>query len=264
MVLQESCVTNDIDENKNTISLLAELYGPVVTDPNSKFFMGATVQTNNTGELTAVGEGILWLILNLPKICSSVPTPLTHIVVHSDSDYAIKTCEGMWSGDFNVELYSQVRQYIVELHACIGSLKIDNSLTRVPSFSFNKVEAHAGVEGNERADILAKRGQLEVCNIGRYSAILVNSLPSPQHSISSPNKIDEKNSVSLNNISKILAEMDLDDSETKYETTNNHNFSETNLNSQSTTLGLDQSSLPSSASSSPWVYPLGLVDYDKM
>ena len=62
-------------------------------------------------------------------------------------------------------------------------------MSRVPSFSFNKVVAHAGVEGNERADILAKRGQMEVCNIGRYSAVLVKSLPSPQHSISSPKKI---------------------------------------------------------------------------
>ena len=58
--------------------------------------------------------------------------------------------------------------------------------------------------------------------------------------------------------------MDLDDSEVKYETTNNHIFSTTNLNSHSTSLCLDQSPLSSSASSSPWVYPLGLVDYDKM
>ena len=102
-----------------------------------------------------------------------------------------------------------------------------------------------------------------MCNIGRYSAVLVKSLPSPQHSISSPKKIVEKNSVSLNNISKILAEMDLDDSEVKYETTNNHIFSTTNLNSHSTSLCLDQSPLSSSASSSPWVYPLGIEDYDK-
>jgi hypothetical protein len=160
-----------------------------------------------------------------------------------------------------MELYSRVRQYIVQLHSCIGSLKFaDNSMSRVPSFSFNKVVAHAGVEGNERADIF----QMEVCNIGRYSAVLVKSLPSPQHSISSPKKIVEKNSVSLNNISKNLAEMDFDDSEVKYETTNNHIFSSTNLNSHSTSLCLDQSPLLSSASSSPWVYPLGLVDYDKM
>jgi len=102
-------------------------------------------------------------------------------------------------------------------------------MSRVSSFSFNKVVANAGVEGNERADMFV-----------------------------------EKNSVSLNNISKSLAEMDLDDSEVEYETTNNHIFSTTNLNSHSTSLCLDQSPLSSSASSSPWVYPLGLVDYDKM
>ena len=78
-----------------TVSVLAELYGPVVTDASSVYFLGATVHTNNTGELTAVGEGILWLITNLPKSCLSMPTPLTHIWVHSDSDYAINTCIGV-------------------------------------------------------------------------------------------------------------------------------------------------------------------------
>jgi hypothetical protein len=39
VVLQESyCLTNDTGENNNTTSLLAELYGPVVTDINSEFF----------------------------------------------------------------------------------------------------------------------------------------------------------------------------------------------------------------------------------
>ena len=80
------CCTSVVCQMKlmESPQLLAELYGPVVTDASSVYFLGATVvQTNNTGELTAVGEGILWLITNLPKICSSMPTPLTHIWVHS-------------------------------------------------------------------------------------------------------------------------------------------------------------------------------------
>lgn len=181
-----------------TVSVLAELFGPVVTDASSVYFLGATVvQTNNTGELTAVGEGILWLITNLPKICSSMPTPLTHILVHSDSDYAINTCIGKWTGKFNIPLYSRIRQLINDLQVCIVSLEsIANSATgapsKVPTFSFHKVKAYAGIKGNERADKLANIGQIETCAVGRYLTILENPLPSIQPSTPSSKHIDVK------------------------------------------------------------------------
>jgi hypothetical protein len=57
----------------------------------------------------------------------------------------------------------------------------------------------------------------------------------------------------------------LDDKNTKHETTNIHNFLETNLDSHSTSPGLGSlSHLLSSVSSSLWIYPLGLEDYGKM
>ncbi len=38
-----------------------ELFGPVVTDESDPLFMGADGHSNNTGELQAVAEALLWL-----------------------------------------------------------------------------------------------------------------------------------------------------------------------------------------------------------
>ena len=38
-----------------------ELLGPVVTDESDPLFMGADGHSNNTGELQAVAEALLWL-----------------------------------------------------------------------------------------------------------------------------------------------------------------------------------------------------------
>jgi len=272
-VLHECCVPDNINgEPQVTVSVLAELYGPVVTNDKSEYFLGATVQTNNTGELTAVGEGILWLIANLPKIWSSMPTPLTHIWVHSDSEYAINTCSGKWTGEFNIPLYLRIRQLINDLQVSMVSLEsIANSVTsapsKIPSFSFHKVKAHAGIKGNERADKLANIGRTETCTVGRYLKILENPLPSIQPSNSSSKNTVVKNSPSLLSVSKKLDELDLDDEDPKYETTDKCNFSKTNLDSPTPTECNRYSPsppLPSSVTSSPWVYPLGIVDYDKM
>jgi hypothetical protein len=115
------------------------------------------------------------------------------------------------------------------------------------------VKAHAGIKENEKADMLAKRGQSEVCAIGRYSAIMENS-SAIQPLISSPKKFEKKNYCSPNNFSKDVAGVQLDDKNTKHETTNIQNFLETNLDSQSTSPGLGSPSHQlSSASSSPWM-----------
>jgi ribonuclease HI len=40
---------------------IAELFGPVVTDESDPLFMGADGHSNNTGELQAIAEALLWL-----------------------------------------------------------------------------------------------------------------------------------------------------------------------------------------------------------
>jgi hypothetical protein len=148
---------------------------------------------------------------------------------------------------------------------------IANSVTgapsKIPSFSFHKVKAHAGIKGNERADKLANIGRIETCTVGRYLKILENPLPSIQPSNSSSKNTVVKKSPSLLSVSKKLDELDLDDENPKYETTDKCNFSKTNLDSPIPTECNRYSPsppLPSSVTSSPWVYPLGIVDYDKM
>ena len=99
------------------------------------------------------------------------------------------------------------------------------------------------------------------------SAVLVNSLPIAKSLNSSPKCLEGETFFSLNNISKNLGDEGLDDKNDKYETTNNHIFSEINLDSHSATECLSNSPStpqPSSTASSPWVFPLGLEDYDKM
>ena len=115
------------------------------------------------------------------------------------------------------------------------------------------MKAHAGIKGNVKADLLAKRGQYEVCAIGRYSADLVNPVSSLQPFNSPQKQSEAKNSFSLNNISKNLADMESDNKDSKHETTNNHNFSEANLDSCSSLHHSPSLTLSSSASSSPGV-----------
>ena len=77
------------------------------------------------------------------------------------------------------------------------------------------------------------RTRVEINNIN--SAVLVNSLPIAKSLNSSPKCLEGETFFSLNNISKNLGDEGLDDKNDKYETTNNHIFSEINLDSHSAT-----------------------------
>ena len=47
-------------EDPLTGEVVAESCGPVVCKPDSEFFLGAEHGSNNTGELSAVAEAMLW------------------------------------------------------------------------------------------------------------------------------------------------------------------------------------------------------------
>ena len=96
--------SNSTDDNAATESSLIEIFGSVIKDSNSPFFLGATQHnTNNTGELTAFGEAIIWLISNNWKqLCESISTTLKFFVIHSDSEYAINAIIGTQSGPSNI------------------------------------------------------------------------------------------------------------------------------------------------------------------
>ena len=63
-----------------------EAYGPVVTQPDHNAYTGAQVGSNNTGEVTAIIEGILY----------SQQQGFTNLHIHSDSQWAINVIKGRW------------------------------------------------------------------------------------------------------------------------------------------------------------------------
>ena len=73
----------------NAGTIRAEACGPVVCNRSSDMFMGAEHGSNNTAELTAIGEALIWA-------CDQVlPTP-TQLSIYSDSEYAMNTASRAW------------------------------------------------------------------------------------------------------------------------------------------------------------------------
>lgn len=129
----------------SSLEWTAELYGPVVTDRDSPLSLGAEVGSNNTGELSALGEALLWLRDEAPG-SKSLPA-----AVHYDSQYAANIVTGRNRAHKNLELASTLQRLYAEI-------KQQRPLNLV------YVKGHSGVAGNELADRLASMGAE-----GRYS-----------------------------------------------------------------------------------------------
>lgn len=114
--------------------------GVVVYDPFREPLLIAEnigLGTNNVAELKAI-----WRALK------AVPDTRRKILIRSDSEYALGSCsEEGWRPKANVDLIAQVRQDLA---------------IRAGRVRFEHVDGHAGVEGNEIADRLAKVGRLLV------------------------------------------------------------------------------------------------------
>jgi hypothetical protein len=57
---RRGCYIEGIDDDGNIVHV-ASLWGPVVTDHESRWFMGSPRPTNQTGELDGIGQGLMWL-----------------------------------------------------------------------------------------------------------------------------------------------------------------------------------------------------------
>ena len=159
--------------------------------------------------------------------------------------------------------YSHIRKLLLEFKHSLQSpnLKrkgISGAPVAAPTFSIRKVTAHAGIKGNEKADMLAEMGQHKVCNSGRYSISSQNNLPINCLHDSSKNS-DLVSKCSLNHISKNL-EVTHFAHETSFEGQFPH-FSSTPPSLRQQLNSNRSSSSSSSASSSPTLHPFGLVDY---
>jgi ribonuclease HI len=105
--------------------------GVVLVEPGGKIHEGHEYlgeATNNVAELTAILRALEW-----------IPASAGHIVVHTDSKYAIGVLTKGWKAKVNQELIARARRLVQERGA---------QLRYVPG--------HEGVPLNERADELAR------------------------------------------------------------------------------------------------------------
>eukprot|EP00597_Dinobryon_sp_UTEXLB2267_P017622 CAMPEP_0201113684 /NCGR_PEP_ID=MMETSP0812-20130820/77978_1 /ASSEMBLY_ACC=CAM_ASM_000668 /TAXON_ID=98059 /ORGANISM="Dinobryon sp., Strain UTEXLB2267" /LENGTH=225 /DNA_ID=CAMNT_0047377237 /DNA_START=478 /DNA_END=1155 /DNA_ORIENTATION=+ len=153
-------VSNDPDSGKWVIQ--QQLFGPVVLDEWSPFSLGATVGSNNTGELSAIGETLIWIRDN-----HEATKQYTDVVIHYDSFYAAKSITGEFNGNKNKELYLNIRKIFQQL-------KVERSNLNI---SFEHVKGHSNNKWNDLADKLANRGSAgETCNTGRYALSKSNGM----------------------------------------------------------------------------------------
>ena len=121
-------------------SSILEAFGPVIVEKAASNFIGATRLSNNTGELSAVVEALLWLLSSSDFFSQGTP-----VVIHTDSKYVLGILTGKFAARENIalsklalHLWSQAGR-LIELHICW-------------------VKAHSRSFGNEMADKAARSG----------------------------------------------------------------------------------------------------------
>ena len=128
-------VIGDTGLGKGQGEITIEKSGKVITEINSKEFIGAEVGSNNTAELCALAHALKWLIIEGSD---------TNAVIRGDSQYALNIGSGIWKAKANKELALHVQKLWIE----VSSFR---------NLTHDHVRAHRGHRWNERADHLAFR-----------------------------------------------------------------------------------------------------------
>ena len=115
------------------------LHAPVVTQEWHHLWLGARQRTNNTGELSAIGEAMIWLLEECPDDGHQP------VVLRYDSVYAANMAQGVWTPSSNEELIITVRGLVEQVQE-----------RRV--IIWEHVYSHTGQHDNELADEAADRG----------------------------------------------------------------------------------------------------------
>jgi len=128
--------------------VVAELFGPVILDRDSPFYLGAEVGSNNTGELSGICEALLWL---RDQEHSARPA-----VICYDSKYAAKIATNEFKAQKNQLLAKTAQSLLKEVQ-------------KQRQVALRHVKGHSGHLGNEAVDRLANRGAVgERCGTGRW------------------------------------------------------------------------------------------------
>lgn len=113
------------------------LFGPVITERNSEFYMGAARRTNNTGELTVIGAALQYV--------TQFGAQWREIVIYYDSKYAAKMGSGEWLPTENCELIENFQRMVEKA--------LENT-----TIDWRGVKGHSEITGNKQADFNANRG----------------------------------------------------------------------------------------------------------
>ena len=121
----------------------------VNTDYSSPYFLGAQVGSNNTGELTALIEAMLYLLHDTVKASC--------ITIYYDSKWAAQMVRGQ----------ARPKRHATMVH---HARKIYSQLQEKSDVRWEWVKGHSGVAGNARADALAEQGKSSTRSEGlRYA-----------------------------------------------------------------------------------------------
>jgi ribonuclease HI len=112
--------------------------------------------SNNTAELTAIGEAFRWVsALCLEVEAGRRPSDFGEVVCRYDSEYAAKSVTGEFNGKKNTALIGRVR---VAYRGAQAALRRLGGQGQTRSIRFKHVKGHAGHRWNEKADELANEG----------------------------------------------------------------------------------------------------------
>ena len=122
---------------------LVALYGPVLTQNYDPLWLGATTHTNNTGEVSAIGEACRWLLSYIDLRPPFAP-PLSATILY-DSMYAYGVTTRLTTPTCNHGLVETVANLVTRVRSKI-------------QLTFQHIKGHSGVHGNDIADQFADRG----------------------------------------------------------------------------------------------------------
>jgi ribonuclease HI len=157
--------------------------------------LGASVLSNNTAELSAIGEALLWVQQHQQS------QPPGDIIVCSDSEYAAKSVTGEYNGNKNKPLIQNIRQILQETRRSLLLLQSHQSSSShnflsssLSQLYFVHVRAHRGHYWNELVDSLA------LTTAEQVDITQIESLPTRSDTTASStvNHIDNNNQDSNN------------------------------------------------------------------